>query len=214
MDEVWRSAQQHCDAVPGAGLESDTQTSLEDYFLNEWPQDEDGYNHRQAARVVAFNSRDELLLLRGHDFSDFDHWWWFTVGGGLETGEDPRAGAIREFFEETGYRLQPDALVGPVLRRHATFEFHALTCRQDELFFLTWLPGEPVFVRDGFTAVEQKVLDEMRWWNLSALQREIADGAVVYPQDLVSLARGWVRGWDGTCPEISEGTVGKRRPAG
>lgn len=209
MDEVLHSGG-HGETEPVTGPGNDTETSIDDYFLREWPRDETGYYHRQAARVVAFNSRDELLLLRGHDFSDFEHWWWFTVGGGLEAGEDPRDGAVREFFEETGYRLSPDALVGPVLRRHATFDFHALTCRQDELFFLTRLPESPVFVRDGFTAVEREVLDELKWWDVDALQREIAGGAVVYPLDLVSLARGWVRGWDGTCPEISEGTVGKR----
>ena len=209
MDEVLHSGG-HDETEPCTRPDNDTETSIDDYFLREWPRDEAGYYHRQAARVVALNSRDELLLLRGHDFSDFEHWWWFTVGGGLEAGEDPRDGAVREFFEETGYRLSSDALVGPVLRRHATFDFRALTCRQDELFFLTRLPGSPVFVRDGFTAVEQEVLDELKWWDLDALQREIAGGAVVYPLDLVSLARGWVRGWDGTCPEISEGTVGKR----
>ena len=85
-----------------------------------------------------------------------------------------------------------------------------MTCRQDELFYFTRLPGSPVFVRDGFTEDEREVLDELKWWNLDALQHEIADGAVVYPLDLVSLARGWLRGWDGSCPEISEGTVGKR----
>ncbi len=209
MDKVLHSGG-HDGTEPSTRPDNDTETSIDDYFLREWPRDEAGYYHRQAARVVALNSRDELLLLRGHDFSDFEHWWWFTVGGGLEAGEDPRDGAVREFFEETGYRLSPDALVGPVLRRHATFDFHAMTCRQDELFFLTRLPGSPVFVRDGFTAVEQEVLDELKWWDLDALQREIAGGAVVYPLDLVSLARGWVRGWDGTCPEISEGTIGKR----
>ena len=208
-DEVLRSRGRG-ETEPSPRADNDTETSIDDYFLREWPRDEAGYYHRQAARVVAFNSRDELLLLRGHDFSDFEHWWWFTVGGGLEAGEDPRDGAVREFFEETGYRLNPDELVGPVLRRHATFDFHALTCRQDELFYLTRLPGSPVFVRDGFTEVEREVLDELKWWDLDALQHEIAGGAVVYPLDLVSLARGWVRGWDGTCPEISEGTVGKR----
>lgn len=213
MDEVLHSHGHHA-TEPVAGPDNDTEASIDDYFRREWPRDEAGYYHRQAARVVAFNSHDELLLLRGHDFSDFEHWWWFTVGGGLEVGEDPRDGAVREFFEETGYRLNPDELVGPVLRRHATFDFHALTCRQDELFYFTRLPGSPVFVRDGFTEVEREVLDELKWWDLDALQHEIDDGAVVYPLDLVSLARGWVRGWDGECPEISEGTVGKPHCAG
>ena len=172
------------------------------YFDNEWEVDADGFYHRQAARVVVVNEHNQALLLRGHDFSDTEHWWWFTVGGGLAPGEDPRAGAVREFFEETGYRLDPATLMGPVMLRHATFDFHAVTCRQDELFYFNRLPGSPSFVREGFTDVEREVLDE--------LEAEIASGTVVYPLDFVALTRGWLKGWDGKCPEITEGTVGKR----
>lgn len=189
---------------------SDVEQSVTDYFAAEWPLDRDGIHHRQAARVVAVNEKDQVLLLRGHDFSDLEHWWWFTVGGGLGPEETPRQGAAREFFEETGYRLEPESLVGPVLERHAVFDFHAVTCRQDELFFFTRLPGSPRFVRDGFTSVEKRVLDELKWWDLRALDTHIKEGAVVYPLDLVSFVRSWLEGWDGSCPEISEGTIGKR----
>ena len=32
---------------------------------------------------------------------------WTLPGGGLDHGEDPRDGAIREVEEETGYRVEP-----------------------------------------------------------------------------------------------------------
>lgn len=102
------------------------------------------------------------------------------------------------------------SLVGPVLRRHATFDFHELTCRQDEEFFFVRLSGSPQFNRENITDVEQQVLDELKWWDLDALETEIAGGAVVYPLDFLHLVRGWLKGWDSTCPEIFEGTVGKR----
>lgn len=181
--------------------------SVADYFALEWPRDAEGFYHRQAARVVAVNEHLEALLVRGHDFSDAAHWWWFTVGGGLEPGETPHEAAVREFFEETGYRLDPETLIGPVLRRHATFDFHQLTCKQDEDFFFVKLPGTPCFSREHETAVEKQVIDELKWWNLAELEQVVARGTVVYPLDFVSLVRGWLRGWDGNTREISEGTV-------
>ena len=197
------------EAAPGSER-NPAEQSVKDYFAREWPRDEEGYYHRQAARVAAVNARGEALLLRGHDFSDTDHWWWFTVGGGLEEGESAREGAVREFFEETGYRLDPEALIGPVLRRHATFDFHELTCQQDEEFFFVRLEETPTFNRTHVTAVEQQVLDELKWWDLGELETEIERGTVVYPLDFVSLVRQWLTGWDGVTLEISEGTVGKR----
>ena len=182
----------------------------EEYFSVEWPPDAEGIPHRQAARVVLCNEFDEFLLLRGHDFSDTSHWWWFTIGGGLGPGEEPHQGARREFFEETGYLLDEGALVGPVLRRHAPFDFHAITCRQDEDFFFARIWGHPGFSSRGFTAVEKQVLDEWRWWNLDDLEAEGQGGTVGYPLNFVTLARSWRKGWDGSCPEITEGTVGKR----
>lgn len=186
---------------------SDESQFVADYFALEWPRDAEGYFHRQAARIVAVNERQEALLVRGHDFSDSTHWWWFTVGGGLESGEAPHEAAIREFYEETGYQLDAKALTGPVLRRHATFKFHQLTCKQDEDFFFVRLFGSPQFSRAFETEVEKQVIDELKWWNLADLEREIACGTVVYPLDFVVMVRGWLRGWDGETLEISEGTV-------
>lgn len=180
------------------------------YFADEWDLDEQGIPHRQAARVIAVNEAGQALLLRGHDFSDVEHWWWFTIGGGLHPGEDPLTGAIREFEEETGVRLSPADLVGPVLKRHATFDFHDVTCRQDELFYFTRLSGSPQFTDRGFTAVERQVLDQLKWWDLADLEQEISAGAVVYPLNFVSLVRSLIAGWNKQCPEITEGTVPKR----
>ena len=37
---------------------------------------------------------------------------WTLPGGGVEFGEDPAAGVLREIFEETGYSAELDALLG------------------------------------------------------------------------------------------------------
>ena len=61
MDEVLRS-HGRSETEPVAGPDNDTETSIDDYFLREWPRDEAGYYHRQAARVVAFNSHDDAVI--------------------------------------------------------------------------------------------------------------------------------------------------------
>ena len=80
----------------------------------DWPLDADGYPHREAARVLLFDDTGRVLLAMGHDEDQPDRAWWFTIGGGIEEGEDPRAAAVREVFEETGLRLDAHELVGPV----------------------------------------------------------------------------------------------------
>ncbi|MBS4876204.1 MAG: NUDIX domain-containing protein, partial [Actinomyces sp.] len=67
----------------------------------DWPVDADGYPHREAARVLLFDDRGRVLLAKGHDEDQPERFWWFTIGGGIEEGEDPRGAAVREVFEET-----------------------------------------------------------------------------------------------------------------
>jgi 8-oxo-dGTP diphosphatase len=62
---------------------------------------------RQVTRVSAYavctDDEDRLLLCRiapGYTVG-FDGWWTLP-GGGLDHGEDPREGALRELTEETG----------------------------------------------------------------------------------------------------------------
>lgn len=177
---------------------------IANYFSKEWCQDEQGFLHRQAARVVAVNDREEVLLVKGHDFSDCSHWWWFTVGGGLKAGESPREGAVREFFEETGYQLDSGNLTGPVWRRHAVFKFRRVTCKQDELFFFTRIPGCPLMNTQHHTETEKQLLDGFKWWNLDDLEREVARGSTVYPVDFVALTRQCLKGWNHVMVEISD----------
>ena len=74
----------------------------------EWSLGEDGLPFRTAGRVLAVTQDGEVLLLVGHDAADPDHSWVFTPGGGLHSGEDPRAGAVRELVEESGIEVAPE----------------------------------------------------------------------------------------------------------
>jgi 8-oxo-dGTP diphosphatase len=68
---------------------------------------------RKRVRVGAYAVclRDgSILLARGLDPKS-GRLEWTLPGGGLQHGEDPAAGAIREVAEETGYDIGIDALL-------------------------------------------------------------------------------------------------------
>lgn len=165
-------------------------------FGPEWRRGADGLLFRRAARVILLDEHDRVLLVRGHDADQPERSWWFTVGGGLDDGEDPRTAAVREVREETGIALAPDALVGPVFTRSAVFDFFAQHCRQDEELFLARVRSADVgaLSRAGWTDVEQDVIDELAWWDLDALA---AVDIEVFPVGLADLVRS-VLDWDGT----------------
>ncbi|MDT0343588.1 NUDIX hydrolase [Streptomyces litchfieldiae] len=68
---------------------------------------------RFTSRVLIVDEDDRLLLLCGRDPRAPGARWWFTVGGGVEDGEDYAGAALREIHEETRLRL-PASRLGPV----------------------------------------------------------------------------------------------------
>ena len=68
------------------------------------------YHTRLAAYVLLVDEQERVLLA----------WWngeghsepqWSLPGGGVEFDESVRDGLVREVFEETGYHVQPGALL-------------------------------------------------------------------------------------------------------
>lgn len=167
----------------------------------DWVLGADGVPYRQAARVILLDQDDRVLLVRGHDVDQPERHWWFTVGGGIEPGEDPRDAAARELAEETGLLVAAAGLVGPVLRRTALFDFARRTVRQDEVFFLGRLERPGPVVHHGWTEIERRFMDEVRWWDLAALADEPEQ---VYPDGLAGIVSAMVAGWDGAVVELPE----------
>jgi 8-oxo-dGTP pyrophosphatase MutT (NUDIX family) len=60
-----------------------------------------------SATVVVYDEAGRVLLAR-----DIDSGLWMTVGGAIEPDERPADAAIREFFEETGGRVELVRLIG------------------------------------------------------------------------------------------------------
>ena len=164
----------------------------------EWVPDNEGVPSRKSARLLVFDSDGNILLIRGHDTHDLEHRWWFTVGGGLEPGEEARTGALREAAEETGLRFDPESVEGPVLHRKAEFHFRNVMARQEELFFIARIDGvRPKVQSQNLTALELETLDEFAWFSPSELVA-LAREETVYPLSLPDHVAAWHEKWDGT----------------
>jgi len=74
---------------------------------------------------------------------------WTLPGGGLEFGEHPEAGMVREVEEETGLIVQPAGLAGidSISRDGGQDSFHAIRI----IYHTTWLGGEMRYETEGST---------------------------------------------------------------
>lgn len=149
---------------------------------------------RHAARVLLLDPVGRVLVVRGHEAGVPDRRWWFTIGGGIDEGETPRAAAIREVREETGIILDGDRLEGPVLTRLAVFDFARERALQHEHFYLARLGHTHQLSRDGWTSLEQDVLDEVAWLSPDELRQANEE---VFPAELPEIVEWLSQGWDG-----------------
>ncbi len=143
---------------------------------------------RVAARILLIDEADRVLLFHGIDPADPTDVYWVTPGGGLEPGESPAQGAVRELFEETGLRVGPGELGDPVFRNVVEFSFDGRSYRQEQDFFLLRVPAWEVDT-SNFDDAEQDAIDGHQWWTIDEFA-SIPDP--VYPEVLPSLLRSLV----------------------
>ncbi|GAB3879373.1 NUDIX domain-containing protein [Kibdelosporangium lantanae] len=146
---------------------------------------------RPSARILLVDGDGRVLLFNGHEG---ERSYWFTVGGGVEPGEDIRTAARRELREETGLDLPDSRLVGPVWRRRAVFSFDGRSYDAEEWFFLATTSSTDIDTT-GFTLIELDTIDGYRWWTAADLRATSDD---VFPVQLGELLPDLLESeWDG-----------------
>ena len=148
-------------------------------------------NHRTSARVVLLDETGAVLLLCGSDpavtASDGSApRWWFTVGGEVGQNERLAEAAARELAEETGLRVAPGDLIGPVWRRDQVFEFNGALIDSEEFYLIHRTRRfEPSIA--GRTELERNYISAARWCHADDIAELVAAGQTVYPLQLSEL---------------------------
>jgi 8-oxo-dGTP pyrophosphatase MutT (NUDIX family) len=151
------------------------------------PRDVGLVNRRVSARLVLLDEDGCVLLFCGSDPAKADApRWWFTVGGAAQQGETLPDAAVRELEEETGLRVAPGEVVGPVWRRDAVIDFNGSVIRSEEMFFVHRTRRfEPSAA--GRTGLERAYIHGHRWCDATMIAELVAKGEIVYPLQLGEL---------------------------
>jgi 8-oxo-dGTP pyrophosphatase MutT (NUDIX family) len=128
---------------------------------------------------------------------------WCFPGGGLEQGETPREGAVRELAEETGIAVPPEALhdLGEleVESPHGRFRYHAFVaptelgdgdvdCREGRQIVFV----DPATVRDlPLVSSTERVLETVQAWAVDHTPRP-PDDARGFAGVILVDRRGWI----------------------
>jgi 8-oxo-dGTP pyrophosphatase MutT (NUDIX family) len=148
---------------------------------------------RATARVLPVSPAGTVLLLLDRDPARPDDWRWGTVGGAIDAGEELRATAVRELFEETGIVADQADLVGPFHVDERAFSYDGRDYLGHSTFFALAIGSEATVTFAHLVEAEIGNVAESRWWTPADLA---ADGRLVAPDlpEIMSAAITAVRG--------------------
>jgi 8-oxo-dGTP pyrophosphatase MutT (NUDIX family) len=110
-----------------------------------------------------------VLLLHGWDPLKPQTPYWFTIGGGVETGETVAEAASRELREEVGIHLPTEALGTPVATNTIQFEWGGCPIIQHQTFFAVAVDGVDVTFANQ-EQLELETISAHGWWYADDLE--------------------------------------------
>lgn len=115
------------------------------------------YSNRIRIRVCGICIENEQVLMVCHKGVINDNDVWLPPGGGMEESETIKEALIREFLEETGFRVE----VGDFLYEH---EFIHVPIHAIELYFsVKILSGELMKGTDPEVNHDAQIIKDVRW---------------------------------------------------
>lgn len=116
-------------------------------------------NSKPTASVLILDENNNVLL--GKRSREPGKGKWDIVGGFLELGEHPEAGAIREAKEETGLEIKIEALVGIFMDTYSVGNQATLNI----CYTAKVVGGQPQANDD---------IEELKWFSVAGLPEEMA----------------------------------------
>ena len=137
-----------------------------------------------------------VLLLHCINPSAPDDPYWVAIGGGLESGEDERAAAVRELWEETALVVDPGGLVGPLHEETIEFGWAEFDIVQHQTYYAADVSADAPISFEHMEEVEVETTLGYRWWALADLRsttERVLSNQVAVIEDLIR-SRAAVRG--------------------
>lgn len=114
---------------------------------------------KPATAVALFNENNELLLLKRRDSKN-----WTMPGGTLDFGENLTSCAVREVFEETGYKIEISEIIGTYTNPNTVVQYSDGEVRQE---FTIVYSGNII---SGTPKIDEESL-ELKWMKIDSINQ-------------------------------------------